>query len=510
MALSPDFTSQRLTTHRDCPSKLPWNTQGSQDDDLQLDDSDDEDHLNLKTITMSREDVTTDQHLQAQFSEAAELWSDDDVCTMTEDAQEKGVEWWIKEYVIRRSIHPRKLLLAFGLIFSKEMPEPDHEKSLKILKMTLMRVVRRRERLTRYNTITDVMDLLIKSQRIMVLSGAGISVSSGIPDFRSKNGLYQMLKSTDEFDLDDPQQMFDLEFFKENPHIFYSFAKEIYPSNHTPSLAHRFIKLLENRQKLLRNYTQNIDDLESSAGIETVLQCHGSFSKATCLQCGTQFPGNTIEADVLAQRVPICKLCPTAPTKPVKKNKKPADRWNGGDESDSDGDNMPRAILKPNITFFGEKLTDKFDKLLRLDRDSVDLLIVMGTSLKVTPVSEILSHIPHSVPQILINKTPIKHMNADIVLLGNADSIVDFLCTTALGWELPPIGNSSSQRPSTRKRRSSQSIETIPKRVGNSHVWLFEGAEGGDFVANLDAHAQTFKMSKPSVDLRQPKKTRAI
>ncbi|KAG5729043.1 hypothetical protein E4T56_gene4234, partial [Termitomyces sp. T112] len=91
----------------------------------------------------------------------------------------------------------------------------------------------------------------------------------------------------------------------------------------------------------------------------------------------------------------------------------------------------------PDITFFGEKLTDEFDNALAEDREHVDLLLIIGTSLKVSPVAEILSHLPHSVPQILINKTPIRHINPDIVLLGNADDIVQYLCD-ALGWELPP------------------------------------------------------------------------
>lgn len=111
----------------------------------------------------------------------------------------------------------------------------------------------------------------------MVLTGAGVSVSCGIPDFRSKDGIYSRLS---EFELDDPQQMFDLDFFRERPEIFYSFAREIFPSNFTPSPSHYFIKLLEDHGKLLRNYTQNIDTLEQKAGIHSVLQCHGMFFRA--------------------------------------------------------------------------------------------------------------------------------------------------------------------------------------------------------------------------------------
>lgn len=84
--------------------------------------------------------------------------------------------------------------------------------------------MRKRRKLNHINTIEDVVELLKKSSKIVVLSGAGVSVSCGIPDFRSKNGIYSRL---DEFDLEDPQQMFDIEYFKYNPQAFYSFAKVV-------------------------------------------------------------------------------------------------------------------------------------------------------------------------------------------------------------------------------------------------------------------------------------------
>lgn len=74
-----------------------------------------------------------------------------------------------------------------------------------------------RDRLTQYNTVDDAVELIRKSQRILVLTGAGISVSCGIPDFRSKNGLYAQLKEAGQYDLDDPQEMFDIHYFKQNP-----------------------------------------------------------------------------------------------------------------------------------------------------------------------------------------------------------------------------------------------------------------------------------------------------
>lgn len=70
------------------------------------------------------------------------------------------------------------------------------------------------------------------------------------------------------------------------------------------------------------------------------------------------------------------------------------------------------------------------------DREAVDLILVMGTSLKVAPVSELIGHMPHRVPVVLINRTPIRHMTVDVQLLGDADLIVAYLCEQ-LGWVLP-------------------------------------------------------------------------
>lgn len=120
----------------------------------------------------------------------------------------------------------------------------------------------------------DAVELIRNSKKILVITGAGCSVSCGIPDFRSKNGIYSRL---DEFNLSDPQEMFDIRFFRENPEPFYHFAHEIYPSNFKASPSHHFIKMLESKGKLLRNYTQNIDTLEADAQIERVIQCHGKF-----------------------------------------------------------------------------------------------------------------------------------------------------------------------------------------------------------------------------------------
>ncbi|KAI7829631.1 DHS-like NAD/FAD-binding domain-containing protein [Gamsiella multidivaricata] len=295
------------------------------------------------------------------------------------------------------------------------------------LTQRLERELQRRHRLLHIHTLGHVVDLLKHSKNIMVLTGAGVSVSCGIPDFRSSDGIYSRLS---EFELDDPTQMFELDFFQEKPQVFYSFAREIFPSNFTPSPSHNFIKLLEDQGKLLRNYTQNIDTLEQKAGICRILQCHGSFATASCLRCKHQVPGDDIKDVILKQEVAYCKVCQTA-TSPLNIGKKAID---GGSRTNGADDTRP-AVMKPDIVFFGERLPTVFDDNWDEDRDKVDLLIVIGSSLKVAPVSDIMHQLPKHIPQILINRTPITHMEFDVQLLGNCDTIVAELCRMA-GWEL--------------------------------------------------------------------------
>ena len=143
-----------------------------------------------------------------------------------------------------------------------------------------------REKLPQHNTFEDAVELLKGARKVMVLTGAGISVACGIPDFRSKGGLYDQLE---QYGLPNPQCMFDRRFFNTNPRPFFHFATKIFPlgpagSPFVPSVTHRFIAELGRRGQLLRNYTQNIDQIELKAGIskDSVVFCHGSFERASC------------------------------------------------------------------------------------------------------------------------------------------------------------------------------------------------------------------------------------
>ena len=103
----------------------------------------------------------------------------------------------------------------------------------------------------------------------------------------------------------------------------------------------------------LQNYTQNIDTLETLAGVQHVLQCHGSFATASCLLCRRRVPGLEIEADILGRKVPLCAVC-NAPSSSAttakkvrgKKKKKKANEWDSDVEDESDGPDFPPGIMK--------------------------------------------------------------------------------------------------------------------------------------------------------------------
>ena len=135
-----------------------------------------------------------------------------------------------------------------------------------------------RTKLPYFSTLSHVVSAIKKSKKIIVITGAGISVSSGIPDFRSKDiGLYNTL-DCELYNIPSAELLFDYEFFRIDAEPFYKFAGKLVPDdNLKPSPCHNFIASLEAQGKLLRNYTQNVDGLERKAGISRVVECHGSM-----------------------------------------------------------------------------------------------------------------------------------------------------------------------------------------------------------------------------------------
>jgi len=214
-------------------------------------------------------------------------------------------------------------------------------------------------------------------KQIITMAGAGISTSAGIPDFRSEGtGLYATIN--EKFpELQFPEQIFYLNFFKENPYPFYEFAKELLPpagdGGYQPTPCHKFIKKLHDKGLLKRHYTQNIDGLEWKVGLpdEMLIEAHGGFRSAHCIKCKKEFTVDFIRENMSKDIIPRCEKC--------------------------------QGLVKPDIVFFGEGLPIRFYTSLKNDFKECDLLIIMGTSLTVQPFAGLIDMVKPSCPRLLIN-----------------------------------------------------------------------------------------------------------
>lgn len=186
-----------------------------------------------------------------------------EIAALLKCLQEKGPDEFFKEALEVREYPPRVLGIAFGIDPSLAI---DDDTFLRLLGHAVVRAFYKRKKLPQYNTVDDAAQLIKNSQKIIVITGAGISTSLGIPDFRSKGtGFYDKVAARG---YSEPQDVFDIHEFDRNPTLFYDLAGDILPDQKlgvTPT--HAFIKLLQDKGRLRRNYTQNIDDLENLAGI---------------------------------------------------------------------------------------------------------------------------------------------------------------------------------------------------------------------------------------------------
>ncbi|WAR18517.1 SIR2-like protein [Mya arenaria] len=214
-----------------------------------------------------------------------------------------------------------------------------------------------------------------KCKKIVTMAAAGI------PDFRSPGtGLYDNLQK---YNLPNPQAVFDISYFRENPEPFFILCKQLYPTKaFKPTPCHYFIKLLEKKGKLLTHFTQNIDTLERVTDLsdEKLVEAHGTFNTGHCTQCLTEYGRDWMRDEIFSERkIPKC-------TK---------EECNG--------------VVKPDIVFFGECLPKKFSQHIK-DVNDCDLLIIMGTSLVVHPFASLTSRTRDDVPRLYINMTNTEKM----------------------------------------------------------------------------------------------------
>jgi len=261
-------------------------------------------------------------------------------------------------------------------------------------------------------------------KRVVIMCGAGISTSAGIPDFRSPStGLYFKLRK---YDLPYPEAIFEYSYFRQDPQPFYHLVKELFPSKLTATDTHRFFTLLHQKGILQRIYTQNIDALEHIAGVpeEKIIEAHGTFHRAYCTKCKKFYNLPWLKERVFdcgegESNVPKCEEC-------------------GG-------------VVRPDIVFFGESLPNRVWRNVDSDFESADLLLVFGTSLVVQPFCSFITKTGTSVPRIFINLTKpgktgvlgtIMGMGKNIDFSRQTDHMILDYCDKAvvdivkqLGWE---------------------------------------------------------------------------
>ena len=236
------------------------------------------------------------------------------------------------------------------------------------------------------NKLQTLCQWVRESKRIVFFGGAGVSTESGIPDFRSVDGLYSQ-----KFDYP-PERIISHSFYEKRPEYFFRFYREkMLPLGFEPNITHKTLARWEQEGKLLGVVTQNIDGLHQKAGSKRVYELHGSVLRNYCVRCGAF---HTAEFVKNAPSVPLCRC--------------------GG-------------IVKPDVVLYEESLN--FDTIEQsVDAISrADLLIVAGTSLTVYPAAGLVEYY-RGRRMVLINrdKTPYDS-RADLVFHDSLGKIFEQL-----------------------------------------------------------------------------------
>jgi NAD-dependent deacetylase len=230
--------------------------------------------------------------------------------------------------------------------------------------------------------------LIKQARQVVALTGAGISTPSGIPDFRSpQSGLWDQV---------DPAEVASIFSFRQHPERFFAWVRPLAAliDQAQPNPAHYALAALEQQGKLQAVITQNIDNLHSQAGSKTVYELHGNLHQATCIRCYAQEDGRPLLAKFIQDGQIPYHSC-------------------GG-------------VLKPNIILFGEQLPLQTYALADAAMKAADLMLVIGSSLEVAPVSEMpaLAH-ERGAKLIIINFQP-THADplAELVISADAAQVL--------------------------------------------------------------------------------------
>jgi len=222
---------------------------------------------------------------------------------------------------------------------------------------------------------------------VIALTGAGISVESGIPDFRSPGGLWTRY---------DPSVYATFESFLNDPTYFWSMAAELHPllENAKPNPAHLALGDLESLGKCDAVITQNIDDLHQQAGSSEVLELHGTYRTGACINCSTAHSYEELREFTCDGQVPCCRGC-------------------GG-------------TIKPDVVLFGEPLNAPvLHRAVEL-ANTCDLMLVVGCGLEVFPAASLPTYARRNKATLVfvnITSTAFDDLS-DIILLGKAGEVL--------------------------------------------------------------------------------------
>ncbi|MBR6879965.1 MAG: NAD-dependent protein deacylase [Clostridiales bacterium] len=202
-----------------------------------------------------------------------------------------------------------------------------------------------------YGKLQAIID---ESEHIVFFGGAGVSTESGIPDFRSKDGLYN--QHDVQFERYSPEYLLSINCLEDEPNVFYEFYRQkLNVEGIEPNGAHKKLAEMEKKGKLDGIITQNIDGLHQKAGSVNVQEVHGSTLRNYCKRCHKKYPGDYIFTS--EDKIPKCKIC-------------------GG-------------MIRPDVTLYGESLPeDAWMNSVKLIANA-DCLIIGGTSLVVNPAASL-------------------------------------------------------------------------------------------------------------------------
>lgn len=221
-----------------------------------------------------------------------------------------------------------------------------------------------------------------EAKHAVALTGAGVSTESGVPDFRSpESGLWTMV---------DPFRVASVHGFLSDPAGFYEFWRWRFAklSEAEPNLTHTVLARLEAQGLLQAVITQNIDGLHQRAGSRNVYEVHGNYTRGVCIECRKPYEIERILEKVDQERVPRCELC--------------------------------EGLLKPDVVLFGELLTPDFSRS-EAEVHRADLLLVLGSSLEVYPVADLVPQAKFGGAKLtIINReaTPFEDL-ADLAIRGD-------------------------------------------------------------------------------------------